>query len=1231
MKKSFGKISTIFILAFLILLSSTLCIIAVAENASGDNGVQMVFETNKLKRTATLKDVTLAKHVKNLEIPSEYVVNNVTYKVTSIGNNAFEDQKYVINGLIIPQTVTSIGEKAFTNSYLFGDIVIPESVTSIGASAFENCIALSSVTLPQNIKELPSAIFKGCTALKYVNTDSIVSFGNQAFYKCTALNGIKISENARTIGSEVFYECDSLGGHFDLSKITSIDQNAFYDCKRIDGFTIPNIEHDFATYTSCGNVSRYDVDAGNTKYASIDGVIHTKSLDTVVLYPPNKATTDFYVAPSVTKIGIGAFSNAKNIEKVILHNGVTEIMQEAFSGSSIISAYIPEGIKTVSVDVFKNCASLEWVVFGSNVVAVGCDSFKGTTSLKFVIAKNDNLLQPDNVTNFHYASEYHCSNHIYGYSDRAPTCEEYGFNACIICDRATYVNALGHSGAILESYEVTCTSDAYDLIDCVRCEEIVKVVKESAHGHVADSFAYTVPQSFEAPGYTVNRCKVCKFTFISSYNANFTTVGDINCDGIVSFADHELLLKYIENPSSVKEINRSIFIDLNGDNSVNATDANLLERYLLGENVKFVNKIFKCTNHNRYKETIVISDATCTSSGLSITYCTNCGYNLEMTETPFVPHDLTLVNHIASGCMTNGQRIEKCSVCQNTFSTTLDLREHSHKWYTIASQKGFEYSTCSVCGTFESREVDYTVFKSLIYQLPYTFIIEMEKSSGKITSQCIDKLQSYYTSETIARLRPVLESYNMTLTQEAINENAALLQDILINAQYNIGDIPVVYVDTFNGGLDKNYRDSRFIVVYRDENGNTKIEAIEYNGTTKVRGNSTANGQKYPLNIKFSSKVDLFGMGAGKKYCLLANLYDQTLFRNALAIEFANSIGIQHAPKYRFVEVYINGAYKGFYMLTTPVDVGEDRTDIDEDSDYLMEIESTGMAAEPGGYYLFSPIYRVRVLVESPEEMSAESFSKFISTYYSIDFAIFSGDWETIKEYVDVDAIARYYVLHEYLKDLDIIWDSTRFTIVDVEIDGKTYTKLAPGPVWDFDISMGNMGSKSGGTDSSWYHYHNGDPNKSGGVKDDSTTGFWANAQWKGWANSSWNTNSIWFNGLFQHSPEFLALVSDYIVKFDAQMSIMYKSIYDEDGDVVELSRIDRIIQDTAVFEAIRRNYTAHGIATSYSSMTMLKYSYTDAVAFIRDWLENRHEWVKFNYKFTVEEPTPNDEVVQDN
>lgn len=99
----------------------------------------------------------------------------------------------------------------------------------------------------------------------------------------------------------------------------------------------------------------------------------------------------------------------------------------------------------------------------------------------------------------------------------------------------------------------------------------------------------------------------------------------------------------------------------------------------------------------------------------------------------------------------------------------------------------------------------------------------------------------------------------------------------------------------------------------------------------KVRGNTTALYwmQKKPFTIKFSSKKNVLGMGSGKKWALIANLFDPTLLRNYVAFDTAQKMGIEYTSNQRFVELWLDGSYRGCYTLYEPVQQGVDRVDID--------------------------------------------------------------------------------------------------------------------------------------------------------------------------------------------------------------------------------------------------------------------------------------------------------------
>ena len=90
--------------------------------------------------------------------------------------------------IVIPNSVTNIGDKAFCGCKSLQSIVIPESVTSIGAEAFLDCESLQSIVIP----------------------NSVTSIGNSAFCLCTSLQSIVIPNSVTTIGIDAFMDCDSL-------------------------------------------------------------------------------------------------------------------------------------------------------------------------------------------------------------------------------------------------------------------------------------------------------------------------------------------------------------------------------------------------------------------------------------------------------------------------------------------------------------------------------------------------------------------------------------------------------------------------------------------------------------------------------------------------------------------------------------------------------------------------------------------------------------------------------------------------------------------------------------------------------------------------------------------------------------------------------------------------------------------------------------------------------------
>ena len=138
-------------------------------------------------------------------LPSTHDGKAVKY----IPNSAFADCR--IKSIIIPDSVTSIGNNAFANCSKLTSVTIPDSVTSIGRYAFSGCSSLTSITIPDSITRIEECAFGGCSSLISITIpDSVTSIGDSAFKGCSRLTSVTIGKSVTSIGDEAFQTCMSL-------------------------------------------------------------------------------------------------------------------------------------------------------------------------------------------------------------------------------------------------------------------------------------------------------------------------------------------------------------------------------------------------------------------------------------------------------------------------------------------------------------------------------------------------------------------------------------------------------------------------------------------------------------------------------------------------------------------------------------------------------------------------------------------------------------------------------------------------------------------------------------------------------------------------------------------------------------------------------------------------------------------------------------------------------------
>ena len=155
--------------------------------------------------------------------------------VTSIGSHAFSGTG--LTRVTIPISVATINNYAFSGCSSITSVSIPNSITAINEYVFINCTGLTNVKLPKTLKSIGSYAFYGCTNLTSLTIpSSVTTIGDDAF-SSSGLSNITIPNSVTTIGNSAFRNCSGLKSATITSHLTSLEEYAFSGCSALSSFT----------------------------------------------------------------------------------------------------------------------------------------------------------------------------------------------------------------------------------------------------------------------------------------------------------------------------------------------------------------------------------------------------------------------------------------------------------------------------------------------------------------------------------------------------------------------------------------------------------------------------------------------------------------------------------------------------------------------------------------------------------------------------------------------------------------------------------------------------------------------------------------------------------------------------------------------------------------------------------------------------------------------------------
>ncbi|MCR5475377.1 MAG: Ig-like domain-containing protein [Lachnospiraceae bacterium] len=236
--------------------------------------------------------------------------------LVSIGDRAFEGNQFT-GRLTIPNGVTKIGDGAFCDNGFTGDLVLPASVTKIGDEAFASCSGFDGRLLIRGDGvEIGNGAFYGCSGFSGTLNipNSVTGIGDHAFGDCSGFVGsLTIRGDMAQIGKEAFKGCSGFAGDLTmLGTFTEVGDSAFEGCGFAGDLTIPDGITSIGKSAFCGNTFSGDLTIPNT--VSVIGDEAFNGCDGF-----NGTLT---VPKSLKKSGVWAFSRLYKIDKIVNESGL---------------------------------------------------------------------------------------------------------------------------------------------------------------------------------------------------------------------------------------------------------------------------------------------------------------------------------------------------------------------------------------------------------------------------------------------------------------------------------------------------------------------------------------------------------------------------------------------------------------------------------------------------------------------------------------------------------------------------------------------------------------------------------------------------------------------------------------------------------------------------------------------------------------------------------------------
>lgn len=329
-------------------------------------------------------------------------------------------------------------------------------------------------------------------------------------------------------------------------------------------------------------------------------------------------------------------------------------------------------------------------------------------------------------------------------------------------------------------------------------------------------------------------------------------------------------------------------------------------------------------------------------------------------------------------------------------------------------------------------------------------------------------------------------------------------------------------------------------------------ELLQSSIELRGRGNTTWSFPKKPFQLKFENPKEVLGMSDARKWIFRAHYSDKSLLRTEVAFSLSRYSRLNWTPESKFIELIFNQEYFGVYQVVEKIEAVANR--VNNGQGFLLEVNRPNRIG-PTDIYFQSHYYHYTI--KQPDvgigDVNYTLIQDYIETVEDIIFSeSFPNTTQSYADYIDIDSFVDWFIIHEITKNAESAWSSSCYLNY---VPGE---KLNMGPVWDFDLSLGNN------------------------YNDRSVEGFVIKEQG-------------WYAQLFKDS----AFVHGVKNRFDYFYENKSELINEIDANAAYLD------------EAQKRNFVKWPILGVWVWPNAVAFTeYNNEVTYLKDWIEERMDWL---------------------